>query len=314
MINETGAHTVNHGKKSIAKILTCWELYLFLVPAIAIIFIFNYIPMYGVIIAFKNYKPATLGILGSEWVGLQHFERLFKLPMFLTIIKNTLVLSTMSIVMGFPVPVLFALYLNQIKNISGKRFLQTVSYLPHFISTVVMVGMILTFLSPRAGLYGIFTRAIGIEPQNIMGKANLFPLIYVLSGIWQSFGWGSIIYLASLSSIDPALYEASVIDGANKAQKTIYIDIPHLLPTMVIMLILSCGTVLSVGFEKVYLMQNATNISVSEIISTYVFKVGIQKSQFSLATAMGLFNSFVNLLMLSLVNGIARRVSNTSLW
>lgn len=304
---------INQKHTLLKRVFDARELYLFLLPAVVIIIAFNYIPMYGVQIAFRNFKP-SLGISGSEWVGFKHYYRLFNLPLLWSIVKNTFSLSLLSIALGFPVPILLALFLNQIQNQRYKRVLQTVTYLPHFISTVVIVGMILVFLSPRAGLYGIIMRFFGHEPANLMGKADLFAPIYVLSGVWKSSGWGSIIYLAALSAIDPTLYEAAVIDGANRWQKIIHIDIPSLTQTMTILLILTAGTVLGIGFEKVYLMQTASNIARSEVISTYVYKVGIQQAQFSFATALGLLNSVVNFAMLFFVNVYARRVGNVSLW
>lgn len=284
-----------------------------LLPAIALIIIFNYLPMYGVQIAFKNFKP-SLGIMGSKWVGLKHFQRLFRLPLLWQIVKNTLSLSFTSIVVGFPVPIILALFLNQIKKESHKKFLQTVTYLPHFISTVVVVGMILVFLSPRIGLYGIISKALGVEPENLMGKSNLFVPIYVISNVWKSSGWSSIIYLAALSSVDPMLYESAMIEGANRWHRIIYIDLPSLAPTIIVLLILASGSILGVGFEKVYLMQNASNLAKSEIIATYVYKVGIQQAQFSFSTALGLFNSLVCFVMLFLVNGLAKRFGEVSLW
>lgn len=306
----------NNNKKTIRyfkKITSCWELYIFLVPALLLIIIFNYLPMYGVQIAFRDFKP-SLGIVGSKWVGLQHFQRLFRLPLLWNIIKNTFALSLLSIAVGFPMPILLALYLNQLRSNKYKRFLQTVTYLPHFISTVVIVGMILVFLSPRSGLFALIARLFGGNIDNLMGKPNMFAPIYVMSSVWQSTGWSSIIYLAALSSVDQSLYEAAVIDGANRWHKIIYIDVPLLVPTMIILLVLTSGSILSVGFEKAYLMQNSSNLVRSEVISTYVYKVGILKAQFSFSTALGLFNSVINFVMLFIVNTLARRLGNISLW
>jgi len=295
------------------RIAATWELYLFLVPALTLIIIFRYLPIYGVQIAFRDFRPYA-GIWGSEWVGLAVFERMFRLPVLWTLIRNTFTLSITSLVFGFPAPIILALYLNQLRSDRSRRFLQTVTYLPYFISTVVLVGMILVFLSPRIGIYGILARALGTEPQVLMGKENLFVPIYVASDIWQRTGWNSIIYLAALSAIDPSLYEAAVIDGANRWQKIRYIDIPSLTPTMIILLILATGHLLNVGFEKVFLMQNPSTIARSEVIQTYVYKVGIVSGQYSLGSAIGLFNSIVNFTTLAAVNLIARRAGATSLW
>ncbi len=305
---------LRHHKKSLwLRVAQCWELYLFLLPAIALVFIFNYIPMYGVQIAFKNYKP-VLGIWDSKWVGLKHFTRMFSLPKFKTIVGNTFRISLMSILLGFPFPIILSLILNQLRSERYKRLIQTVTYMPHFISTVVIVGMLSVFLSTKNGIYKYFCDLLGQEPVNLMGSKQLFPWLYVFSGIWQHTGWNTIIYLAALSSIDVGLYEAATIDGANRWQRMVHIDIPSIVPTMVIMLILDSGSVLSVGFEKIFLMQNASNEAVSEVISTYTYKMGLQSMQYSFSTAVNLMNTVVNFVMLFVVNIIARKTSDYSLW
>lgn len=305
---------LHHHKKSLwLRIAQCWELYLFLVPAVVLVFVFSYVPMYGIQIAFKNYKP-VLGIWGSPWVGLKHFTRMFALPKFKLIVGNTFKISLMSIVLGFPFPIILSLILNQLRSERYKRLIQTVTYMPHFISTVVIVGMLTVFLSTKNGIYKYFCDLLGKEPVNLMGSKQMFTWLYVFSGIWQHTGWNTIIYLAALSSIDVGLYEAATIDGANRWQRMIHIDIPSIVPTMVILLILDSGSVLSVGFEKIFLMQNASNEAVSEVISTYTYKMGLQSMQYSFSTAVNLMNTVVNFVMLFVVNIIARKTSDYSLW
>lgn len=291
-----------------------WRLYVLILPAIVALILFRYVPMYGLQIAFKNFRP-TKGIWGSDWVGLKHFERFVTGYQFSTILSNTIKISVYSLLAGFPMPIIFALMLNQYRSQRFKKVLQTVTYMPHFISTVVMVGMLLVFLSPSTGLYGHLMRALGVpSPDNLMANPGLFRTIYVLSGIWQSTGWDSIIYLAALSAVSVDLYEAATVDGASKFQRMLHIDIPCLLPTATILLILRMGQVLNVGFEKVFLMQNDLNLSVSEIISTYVYKVGLQSGQYSFSAAVSLFNTVINFVILLAVNALAQKVGETSLW
>jgi putative aldouronate transport system permease protein len=268
--------------------------------------------MYGVQIAFKNFSPAR-GIWGSPWAGLEQFRRFFRSFQSRTVIANTFILSLYGLAAGFPLPIVFALMLNSLGQPKYKRFLQTLTYMPHFVSTVVLVGMITLFLSPR-GLFGNISNLLGITPKNILAIPEAFRHAYVWSGVWHNMGWGSIIYLAALSSVDPALYEAATIDGASKWQKIIHIDIPSIAPTIIILLILRTGDILSVGFEKAFLMQNSLNLLKSEVITTYVYKVGIQNTQYSFSAAVGLFNNLINFAVLVLVNRISRKVSETSLW
>lgn len=300
-------------KKTFKGIAKNYELYLFLLPAIALFFCFAYIPMVGVQIAFKDYSISE-GIFGSEWVGLKHFIRFFNLASFDDLLLNTLLLSVLGIVAGFPLPIMLALMLNQMRAQKFKKAIQTITYMPHFISLVVMVSMLTIFLSPTSGLYGNICRLIGIDPQNVMGNAALFRPIYILSNIWQHTGWSSIIYFAALSAVDPSLYEAATIDGAGKLKKVIHIDLPSIAPTIIILLILSVGNILNVGFDKAFLMQNPLNTATSEIISTYVYKVGIISTQYSMSAAVGLFNNVINFTLLISVNLISRKVTETSLW
>ncbi|HHV97587.1 MAG TPA: sugar ABC transporter permease [Clostridiaceae bacterium] len=269
--------------------------------------------MYGIQIAFKDFI-ATKGIIGSPWVGFKHFNRFFNSYYFTNILTNTLRISIYSMVVAFPVPIILALLLNEVKNQHYKKFIQTVTYAPHFISMVVMASMIISFLSPSMGIVNHLIKAMGFEPIPFMEKANLFPTIYVFSGIWQNAGWNSVMYFAALSTIDPQLYEAGRVDGCTTVQKIWYIDLPGIIPMIVILLILNCGNILSVGFEKVYLLQNNLNIETSEVISTYVYKVGLQKAEYSFSTAVGLFNSVVNFILLVTVNSIAKKLGQSSLW
>ena len=294
------------------SILVNWQLYLFLLPAVGIIFCFHYIPIYGVQIAFKNFSPAR-GIWNSPWSGFAQFERFFRSFQSRTVIANTLILSLYGLCVGFPFPIFLALVINSITNNRYKRVFQTITYMPYFISTVIMVGMISLFLSPR-GLYGAIQKVLNIELTNILVIPQVFRHAYVWSGVWHNMGWGSIIYLAALSAIDPSLYEAATIDGASKWQKIINIDIPSIAPTIVILLILQTGNILSIGFEKAFLMQNSVNLSTSEVISTYVYKVGLMNTQYSFASAIGLFNNVINFTVLVLVNRIAKIVGETSLF
>lgn len=291
-----------------------FALYLFVLPAAIEVFIFNYIPMYGAQIAFKNFKP-TKGILGSSWVGLKWFERFFSSFQSETVIVNTIVLSCLLLICSIPASIFFALLINQYRNARFKKIIQTVSYAPHFISSVVMCGMIIIFLSPSQGLYGAICRTIGVVPGNPMGEASLFRPIYVVTDIWQQMGWESIIYIAALSSIDPGLYDAATVDGASKLQRILHIDLPSLMSTIVLIFIMRVGFIMSLGFEKAYLLQNNLNLATSEVLSTYVYKVGlVQNAQYSYSAAIGLLNSVVNMLLLISFNWLSRRFGETSLW
>lgn len=303
----------NKARKVWAHIKQDGGLYLLLLPAVLYALIFLYAPMGGVLIAFKDYSPVK-GIFGSPWVGLKYFERFFNAYNFEQIFVNTLSLSAYNLVAQFPIPIIFALLLNQMRQRRFKKVVQTVSYAPHFISMVVLVGMLNVFLSPSTGIVNIIIKSLGGDAVYFLGKADLFRPVYVWSGVWQDTGRSAIIYIAALSSIDQELHEAAMVDGASKLQQTLYIDIPGIMPTAVIMLILNLGRIMSVGFEKAYLMQNTLNISTAEIISTYVYKVGLLNAQFSLSAAIGLFNSVISCVLVVFVNFIARRYSDTSLW
>lgn len=290
-----------------------WELYLFILPAAAYFFVFHYMPMYGVQIAFKDFM-AGLGIEGSKWVGLKHYDRFFSLYSCWSLIGNTLSLSLYSLLAGFPLPILLALLLNEMRNKRMKKLVQTVSYAPHFISTVVLVSMVTMFGNAHYGIFNKIRELFGMEAISFMGMRDWFRHLYVWSGVWQNIGWNAIVFLSALTAIDPQLHESAMIDGASRMQRIWHINIPCILPTVMMMFILQTGSLMSVGFEKVYLMQNDVNLDVSEVISTYVYKIGLLQAQFSFSTAVGLMNSVVNCIMLLLVNTISRKLTDTGLF
>lgn len=294
------------------KILGNYQLYLFLLPALIYFIVFHYVPMYGVLIAFKDFV-ATKGIMGSPWVGFKHFERFFDSYQFWTLIKNTLGLSVIQLIVGFPLPIFLALMLNQIRSEKYKRLVQTVVYAPHFISVVVLAGMIYVFFSNN-GLINNFIVMFGGDPISFMAKPEWFKPLYIASGVWQETGWAAIIYLAALAGVSPELHEAAVMDGANKWHRILHVDIPAIMPTAVILLILSVGSIMNIGFEKAYLLQTPMNQPAAEIIPTYVYKIGLQQAQYSFAAAVGLFNAVINLILLIAVNKFAKKLSGTGLW
>lgn len=293
------------------------QLYLFMVIPLAYIIIFHYVPMFGLSLAFKNYQP-TLGFSDSPWVGFDNFIKFFKSYQFGRVVPNTIILSVYSILASFPIPIIFALMLNSLNHGPFKRATANVVNLPHFISVVVVVGILMQMLNPRTGLYGtVMMRLTGSYPSDPLKDPAMFRHLYVWSGVWQGFGWNSIIYTAALSNVSPELHDAAQIDGASRFQRVRHIDFPYLLPTVIIMLIIKCGQVMSIGFEKVFLMQNSLNLRVSQVISTYVYTIGISTGglmDFSYATAIGMFNSVINLVLIVLVNKISDKVSETSLW
>ncbi|NQX58377.1 ABC transporter permease [Paenibacillus qinlingensis] len=290
-----------------------YELYIFLLPALLYFAIFHYWPMYGVQIAFKNYVT-TQGIWGSSWVGLKHFSEFVNSYLFWQLFRNTIEITVYSLVIGFPVPIILALMMNELRSARFKKAVQTITYAPHFISTIVLVSMLTFFLSPQTGLINKVINFLGGSPIPFLTSPEWFKTIYVFSGVWQTAGWSSIIYMAALATIDPQINEAAVIDGASRMQRIWYINIPGIFPTIVILLILSVGNLMSVGFEKIYLMQNPLNMESSDIITTYVYRRGIQQSQYSFASAVGLFNSIINFILLVMVNRIAKSLKQNSLW
>jgi putative aldouronate transport system permease protein len=288
-------------------------LWLMFLPCLVYYLVFRYAPMFGLVITFKNYNTFK-GILASEWVGFKYYRLFFENPDFFLLLRNTIMLGFYKLVFGFPAPIVLALLLNELKHAVFKRFVQTVSYLPHFISNVIVAGMVVMFLSPTGGLVNRLLGAFGIGPINFMMNPDLFRPIYVASEIWQSAGWESIIYLAALTSVDPQLYEAADIDGANRWRKMWHVTLPGIAPTIVILLILNVGKVLEIGFEKVYLMSNPAIYETADIISTYVYRVGLEQGQFSYGAAIDVFTGIVSLIFIYSANFVSRKLSENSLW
>lgn len=290
-----------------------WVLYLLLLPALIYIGTFNYAPMYGIQIAFRNFNFAD-GITGSPWAGWKWFKFFFNSAKCWPLIRNTLIISFYSVLAGFPVPIILALMLHNIPSQKFKRTAQTITYLPHFISLVVVVGMISCFTSINSGWINTLIEALGGERVYLMGKPEYYRHLYVWSGVWQEAGWGSIIYMAALTGVAPELHEAATIDGASKLQRIRHIDLPAILPTITIMLIMRCGSIMSVGFDKSYLMMNDLNMEVSEVIATYTYEMGLLSGKYSYSTAISLFNNVINFVFLTAVNKFAKLVSGNSLW
>lgn len=288
-------------------------LYMMILPAFLYIVIFHYWPMYGVQIAFRDFNFVD-GITGSKWVGMKWFNYFFRSNQFETVVVNTLAINFYDLIAGFPIPILLALIMNNVPSRGFRRVAQTISYMPHFISVVVLVGMMSCMFSINTGWVNGVVRSMGGTPVHLMGEAEYYRHVYVWSGIWQGMGWGSIIYLAALTSIDPGLHEAAMIDGAGKLRRIWHIDLPGIMPTVAIMLIMRFGSMMSSGFDKAYIMQNAMNISVSEVISTYIYEMGMKKYRYSYSSAIGLFNNVINFALLTLVNKVSAKLSGSSLW
>lgn len=289
-----------------------WQLYVMIALPVALLIVFSYIPILGNVIAFQNFSIRKG--FHSPFVGLKYFKIFLNLPIFWDIIRNTVLVSVYSIIVGFPFPIILALAFNELTSAKVKKTIQTITYAPFFISTVVMVSIVMQVLSYRFGVINEVIKIFGGNPVNFIAEPGLFRSIYVWSGVWQMAGYQAVLYIAALSSVDPTLYEAAIIDGTTKFQRMLNIDIPSIMPTIIITFILSTGGILSVGFEKVFLLQNPGNYKVSEVISTYVYKIGIQQAQFSLSAAIGLFNAVVNFVLLFTVNQIAKKVSDISLF
>jgi putative aldouronate transport system permease protein len=287
-------------------------IYIMLLPAITFYIIFRYIPMYGVIIAFKDFK-ASRGILGSPWVGFKYFKQFFDSYYFFRLIRNTFLLNFYDLIFGFPAPIILAILLNELRHDKFKRFVQSVSYLPHFISVVITVGFVVDFFA-QSGIVNNYLKLIGITPINFLIEPKWFRPLYIGSGIWQGVGWGSIIYLAAISGIDPQLYEAATIDGAGRFRKITSITIPSIIPTIIILLIFRIGGMMSVGFEKVFLMYNPSTYETADVISTFVYRSGLQKAQYSYAAAIGLFNTIINFILVISANYASRVTTENSLW
>lgn len=304
----------NRKQKILRSLKKNWLLYLFILPFAIYVIMFSYAPMYGLQIAFRNYTYSG-GITGSDWAGLKWFERFWNSPRFWPIMKNTFALGVYSLLASFPLPIILAIILNNVRNLKWKKFAQTLTYMPHFISTVVIVGMMSLFFDPNSGFVNTLIEMFGGSGDTyFMGEPQYFSHMYVWSGVWREMGWGSIIYLAALAGVDPGLHDAAKIDGANKFQRVFHVDIPTILPTVIIMLIMKCGSIVSIGYEKVYLMQNSLNINAAEVISTYVYKIGLENHQYSFASAIGLFNNLINFILLIIVNKTADKISGNSLW
>ncbi|WP_020620648.1 ABC transporter permease [Paenibacillus daejeonensis] len=299
----------------IHKLVRSWQLYVFMALPFLYLVIFKYYPMYGAQIAFKDYSVVK-GIAGSDWVGWKHFIRFVNSYDFMRILKNTLLLSFYNLAAGFPFPILLALSLNYLREGLYKKGIQMVTYAPHFISIVVMVGIVKELLDPRTGLINKVLQAFGFQAINFLGDASMFKSIYVWSDVWQHVGFNCIIFIAALAGIDPAQHEAAVVDGASKLRRMWHIDLPGIMPIAIILLILNTGQMLDVGFEKVLLLQNPINLTASEVIDTYVYKVGLSASvaNYSYSTAIGLFKSIINLILLLIVNKAAQKTNQASLW
>ena len=288
-------------------------LYLLLIPGIITLVLFKLGPLGGMVIAFEDFS-AFQGVFGSKWVGLENFKRILQDPYMITLVKNTVILAVLSIVVVFPIPVLFSLFLNEVRQARIKNSVQTLSFLPYFISSAVMVSILYTLVSPSYGLINNIIKFFGGTPIYFMAEPEWFRPLYIGSTIWQTMGFNAIVYIAALVGISPDYYEAATLDGASVFQKIKYIELPLISPTIILMLILTIGNIMNVGYEKAYLMQNGTNTTVSELISTYVYKVGLQSAQYSFATAVGLFNSVVNFIILIIANQVAKRVSDISIF
>ena len=298
-------------KKHFRQVHRCRMLYAMILPSLITVFIFHYIPIYGIQIAFKDFR-SSLGIWGSEWVGFKHFIKFFNYPYFGKLLRNTVTISLVSL-LNFPFPIIFAIMLNEMRNDKLKKVCQTITYAPHFISTVLVCAMTILFLN-RQGLFNIIGGFFGAEATDLMSSPSAFPWIYSISGLWSTLGWGTIIYMATLAGVSVELIEAAKIDGANRMQVIWHVHLPHLKPTIITMFILRIGQVLSVGFEKVFLLQNSLNRETSSIISTYVYEIGIEGKQFSYSTAINLFNNIINIIMIVTANTISKKLAKTGLW
>lgn len=290
-----------------------WQFWAIIALPVIYAFVFAYIPMGGILIAFKDYSIKK-GILGSPWVGLKYFRQFLTSTSSVTVIRNTIILGVYSLAVNFPLPILLAVLINELYHEKFKKFVQFISYAPYFISTVVLVGMMMQMMDLRTGVINRIIVLLGGNAVNFFGDPKIFRSLYVWSGLWQTIGYNSIIYIAALAGVSVELKEAAVVDGASRLQRILHVDIPSILPTITIMLIFACGGIVNIGFDKVFLMQNSMNAGVSEVISTFVYKVGLVNSDFGFSTAAGLFQSLVSFGMLLLVNWLAKRVTETSLW
>ena len=290
-----------------------WTLYLMVLIPLAYLIIFCYIPMGGIQLAFKEYNVKK-GIWGSPWVGFYNFQRFFRSYKFTMLLKNTILINVYSLVVGFPIPIIFALLLNYLRQKRFKKTIQMMSYAPYFISTVVMVGMLMQMTDLRIGIINKLLGLFGVGPVNFFGDVDIFRSLYVWSGVWQTAGYSAIIYIAALAGVSPELKEAAIVDGASRLQRIWHVDLPAIRPTVVTMLIFACGNMINIGFDKVFLMQNSMNLAKSEVIATFVYKVGLVNADYGFSTAAGLFQSLVSFIMLVTVNQISKKITETSLW
>lgn len=297
------------------QIMRHWQLYIIFAVPLTIILLFSYKPMYGILIAFKNFV-ATKGILGSDWADpwYKYFQMFLVTKNFPRLMWNTISISLYGLIAGFPIPIILAISLNECRNLKLKKSVQMITYAPHFISVVIIVSILSLVMAPKTGILNNAIAALGGDRIDFFAKPEYFKSIYVWSGIWQGMGFSSVIYMAALAGVDPGLHEAATVDGASRLQRIFHVDLPGIAPTIIITLILNMGSIMSVGYEKILLMQNSLNMSASDVISTYVYKIGLENAQYSLSTAVGLFNSLINIVLLVSVNRIARKVSETSLW
>ena len=307
------------GNNKVAKAKKCkmkssnWQFWLIIALPCIYALIFAYVPMGGILMAFEDYSPRR-GFLGSDWVGLKHFTRFLTSTSSIQVIKNTLILGAYNLIVSFPIPIILAVCINEIQSKFFKKTVQMVTYAPYFISIVVLCGMLFTMTDLRTGIFNLLLGKIGIGPINFTGSPDTFRHLYVWSGVWQTAGYSAIIYIAALAGVSPELKEAAVMDGASRIQRILHVDIPCIMPTLVIMLIMSCGNIINIGFDKVFLLQNPMNASVSEVISTFVYKVGITQADYGFSTAAGLFQSVVSFVLLVSVNQISKKVTDNSLW
>lgn len=300
-------------KATLTEVKKHYQIYVLLIPTLIYVFVYNYIPMYGVQIAFRDYSPKK-GILESTWVGLKYFVKFFESYRFEQLLGNTLILSLMTLVISFPIPIIIALMINQVRSKKIQSFVQNILYAPNFITVVVLVGMMNVFLSPHTGIVNIIIQKLGGDPVHFMGETGWFRWLYVLSGVWQTTGFNAVIYLGALSSVSQELYEAAKIDGASRFQTLLNVDLPCIKPMVMTMLILAVGGLMNVGFEKVLIMQNDLNRGVSDVIGTYVYDIGITQAQYSYSTAIGLFNTVINATLLILANKFSKKVSEEGIW
>lgn len=313
VINQKGYVKKNLSFRLKKQIERNWQLYLLLVPAFVVTALFRYGPMYGILYAFQDFDP-VVGFLRSPWVGFAHFIEMFHFIKFWQLIRNTLVINIWNLLINFPAPIILAILINEIRSKHFRKIIQTISYLPYFISTVVVIGILVQFTTPSTGIISYLFKAVGAEPINFFAEPAWMVPIYVISGLWKDVGWGSIIFLAALASIDTTLYEAAIVDGASRFKRIIYVSIPGIMPVIVIMFIFAIGNMMSINFEKILLMQRPITYETADVLQTYIYRSGIEYQQYSATTAVGLFQTVINALLLVMANYISKKANETSLW